>query len=204
MQDLFEQIESPETAARLGANSGFRHFLGDLGTDPAVREIAIRIRRDPQAVNVLFKRLTRLAETQIDARYEHPSDTALAAYLLVLSLADEGLHRTAAAIVSSVPNTWWARKVAETRRRDTQSAAEAIDVATPAQHRNSRQPPVVVESESYESAIAARITYDGRLIRSDARQSGDADTTFTDLIAAATRSTAATTTPTNTVLSLAA
>jgi hypothetical protein len=157
MYELFEQLESAEAGARLGLNSGFRTFLNAVNGEPAVRQLSEHVKRSARGADLVFSRLTRLAEEQIDPRYEHPRDAAMAAYLLILSIANEGLHRTAADVVLRASNTWWAKRVAEAGRIDTQTTA-----TSPVQTGDFREViKVAFDSQSHETLIPARVTYSG-------------------------------------------
>jgi len=164
MNELFQQIEGQEIAARLGVTSGFTQFVAALGCEPAVRSVSALIQNHPEDAALVFKRLTRLAEERIDLRYEHPSDTALSAYLMILRLADEELYKTAVDIVRGLPNIWWAAKLAEARQHSADDHTHAVSQENPG--RAAEAPGFRVSSRSLESMISASVTFSGRkLIR---------------------------------------
>src|SRR5262249_31707286 len=66
----------------------------------------------PTDIGQVLTRVLAIAAESYDPRYEHPRDASLAGYLWLLSVKHEGMARTAAEVVSSLPNTWWCRKVA--------------------------------------------------------------------------------------------
>lgn len=194
MQTLFNQLESNETAARHGVASGLRQFLASLSADSAVRSLIARTRKEPEQAGVVFKRLTRLAEEEIDPRYEHPSDTAMAAYLIILNGTDESLYRTAAEVVAGAQNIWWAKKLVDSGRRSNHTSNEVFSsLDFRVSDRNTFE-----VSDSLEAMIPVRVTYTGRtLLRPDTSVRRDANSAFAHTASACPKSTP--TTPTRTL-----
>jgi len=61
----------------------------------------------------VFARIVDLAASPAEGQYEHPTDSALAAYLWLLSSSDGDYSARAAETVLECKQCWWARKMAE-------------------------------------------------------------------------------------------
>jgi hypothetical protein len=162
VRELFEQIESQEFATRLGLHSGVIQFLRDLARQASVRALTNRMAEDPRCVKATFARLARLADEAIDLRYEHPADTAVAAYLVALRPTSERLYEAARQIVSAMPNTWWARKVVDAGV-PVATPSEAVS-ASPIDDAPERTVTTHVGDESFESLIKTRVGYNERIV----------------------------------------
>jgi hypothetical protein len=112
LEDLFQTIESHEFSATVNLASNFRTFLHILGSEQPVQSLARQL-DDPAAREAVYSRVFALLKDQGEEAYEHPWDSALAAYLWLLAEHDRDLAKAAAAKVLEAPRCWWARKMAE-------------------------------------------------------------------------------------------
>lgn len=182
MDDIFRQIESGETAARLGIHSGYRQFLRALVSDPSARLLRGWLRGRPTDKYRVFARIATLSEERIDPRYEHPSDTAFSVYLTALAAADNDLFEAAREIAGAAPNLWWTRKLLETPQTAGAELSEHAPSGAGAPFSALRP-----TSHSIDSLIPAPTSYGNRRIlpvvssgTSDANTSlGDAKSTST-------------------------
>jgi hypothetical protein len=58
-------------------------------------------------------RVREMVVSRVEEEYEHPADSALAAYLWLLSTRDGDYSTKAAETVLGCKQCWWARKMAE-------------------------------------------------------------------------------------------
>jgi hypothetical protein len=61
----------------------------------------------------IYERMAALVASETETAYEHLDDTALAAYLLALDLAQSDYAPGSAALLSSLANLWWSKRVAD-------------------------------------------------------------------------------------------
>ena len=112
LSNLFQEIESAETAVRAGVASGYRPFLSILNSLNAVKSLRELCKAEDVAVKVL-QRVLKISEYSIDSRFENSLDTAIAAYLYILGRTNSRLASLATISVIRAANCWWAPKVAQ-------------------------------------------------------------------------------------------
>jgi hypothetical protein len=105
------EVESLAFSARVNIASDFRTFLRAVAAEEAMSSLALLI-KDPETAFRLMKRTLALVEQRFDYRYEHPRDSAIATYLLLLAARWPQLAGITAEAAASVPRTWWAAQVA--------------------------------------------------------------------------------------------
>ena len=139
MNPLLQFIESADFSAEVSAQSGFYQFLNGLRTHVAVETLADAVQRQRSHRAMIVSRVLTIADQRIDMRYEHPADTALAVYLLVLASVDEKLFEITRSVVGMLPNCWWASRIASKSLTTTtaESREECVSV------RNSGAPEAV-------------------------------------------------------------
>jgi hypothetical protein len=113
--ELFGIIESPEFSATLNLASDFATFVGILGSEKAVCDLG-DLMRDEAGRLAVCQRTLALAADEGQEGYEHPWDSALAAYLWLLADKDSQLANLAATRIAESPRCWWARKMSEVVR----------------------------------------------------------------------------------------
>jgi hypothetical protein len=112
VEDLLKAIESHEFAAVLNLASDLRTFLRILGSEKAVQDLAAAMGKG-EVRGAVAERILTLLKRPGDEGNEHPRDSALAAYLSLLSSTDTRLAKQVAEQIAAVPRCWWARKIAE-------------------------------------------------------------------------------------------
>jgi hypothetical protein len=112
LNEMFDIVESNELSARINVASGFASALAIARTQPAVRELAKEIGSNQALGETVLRRVLDVVGRASDIRYEHRYDTALMIYTLLLSEWSEAFGSAAAALVSHVPNLWWASTLA--------------------------------------------------------------------------------------------
>ena len=110
--EAIERIEGHAFSARVNLASDFPTFLRILTTQPEVRALADEMKSERATLDV-FARASELAASPIEEGYEHPADSALAAYLWLLSARNGDCSARAVETVLECKQCWWARKMAE-------------------------------------------------------------------------------------------
>jgi hypothetical protein len=112
IEDLFKVIESHEFAAIMNLASDLKTFVRALGADASVQALA-REMSVAGARAAVHDRILALVKDVGEEGYEHPWDSALAAYLWLLAERDAAQAKASALRISETPQCWWAAKVAE-------------------------------------------------------------------------------------------
>jgi hypothetical protein len=124
-----QTIEGHRFSAIVNLASDFRTFLTILEQQAAVQTLAESMRDAGVTLEVL-RRVQELADSPIEADYEHPADGAMAAYLWLLSNQDTEASERAAQMILDCKQCWWSRKMAERVRE----AARLQSYAAPTPH----------------------------------------------------------------------
>jgi len=66
-----------------------------------------------EAIDKVLNRVRDLCGQHVDYRYEHPFDTAIAAYLLILRQFDKDVAAIAAGLALQAHELWWGHRLAE-------------------------------------------------------------------------------------------
>ena len=114
LRDFMNQIESYTFAARVGIASSRSVFFTALESDASSKGLLTHLAGNPRDADKVVTRLRSLANTNVDYRYQNPSDAALSAYAWALLGLRTDLGAMAAEIILSAPQIWWARLVAAT------------------------------------------------------------------------------------------
>jgi hypothetical protein len=112
IDEIIQKIESVEFSVLLGIASSYRLFRKILYDREEMKALLKLLRESSENRWIVFTRVAKLAQSEIDLEYENPWDTALVAYLEALSLTDLELAKTAANPVLLAKNCWWAEKFA--------------------------------------------------------------------------------------------
>jgi hypothetical protein len=110
--EAMERIEGDAFSAMVNLASDFPTFLRSLTSQPEVRALGDEMKSERVALDV-FARLSELAASPVEEEYEHPADSALAAFLWLLSANNEDYATRAVETVLECKQCWWARKMAE-------------------------------------------------------------------------------------------
>lgn len=110
--EAMQRIEGHAFSAMVNLASDFPTFLRILTSQAEVRALADEMKSEPVALKV-FARVGELVALPIEEEYEHPADSALAAFLWLLSTANGDYSTKAADAVLECKQCWWARKMAE-------------------------------------------------------------------------------------------
>lgn len=110
--EAMERIEGQAFSAMVNLASDFSTFLCILTSQPELRVLADEMKSEPVMLDI-FARLGELAAKPVEEGYEHPADSALAAYLWLLSTANGDYSARAADTLLECKQCWWARKMAE-------------------------------------------------------------------------------------------
>jgi hypothetical protein len=110
--EAMEWIERHTFSAMVNLASDFPTFLRILTSQPEVQALADEMKSEQVTLDV-FARVGALAATLSDNQYEHPADSALAAYLWLLSAKNGDYSARAVEMVLEGKQCWWARKMAE-------------------------------------------------------------------------------------------
>ncbi len=154
---LLGEIESQEFAVRLNVASTRRVFLVALKAEPAFLRLTALLRETPALGTRVLRRVATLAGLDFDLRYEHPYDSALAAYAWALAAETPEAARIAAELLISTRQTLWAREIAHLileamPASTTDSETHNLTTTEPGFER--RQPRAAMDSgEVFESMI---------------------------------------------------
>ena len=107
-----ERIEGHAFSAMVNVASDFPTFLRILTSQPEVRPLADEMKSEGVTLDV-FARVGELAASPTTEEYEHPADSALAAYLWLLSARNGDYTARATETVLECNRCWRARKMAE-------------------------------------------------------------------------------------------
>ncbi|MHB1423516.1 MAG: hypothetical protein ACYC3I_10050 [Gemmataceae bacterium] len=110
--EAMERIEGDAFSAKANLVSDFPTFLRILTAQPEVRAFADEMKSERVQLDV-FARVGELAASPVEEGYEHPADSALAAYLWLLSARYGDYSARAAETVLECKQCWWARKMPE-------------------------------------------------------------------------------------------
>jgi hypothetical protein len=110
--EAMEKIEGHAFSAMVNLASDFPAFLRILTSQPEVRALADEMKSDRVTLDV-FARIVDLAASPAEEPYDHPADSALAAYMWLLSSRDGAYSTRAVETVLECKQCWWARKMAE-------------------------------------------------------------------------------------------
>jgi hypothetical protein len=127
--EAMERIEGHAFAAMVNLASDFPTFLRILTSQPEVRVLADEMKSDRVMTDV-FSRVREIAASPVEEGYEDPADSALAAYLWLLSTRDGDCSTKAAETVLECKQCWWARKMAE-HIRDQKKPEKDADKSPP-------------------------------------------------------------------------
>jgi hypothetical protein len=110
--EAMQKIEGARFSAITNLASDFKTFLRILADQPEVKSLAEAGAHEDVSRQV-FERILELAGAPVDGEYEHPADTALAAYRWLLSSEDSHLSASAAEKVLGCKQCWWSSRMAE-------------------------------------------------------------------------------------------
>jgi hypothetical protein len=122
--EAMERIEGHTFSALVNLASDFPTFLRILTSQPEVQALAEEMKCERVMIDV-FARIGELAAAPVEGEYEHPADSALAAYLWLLSAKDGDYSARAVNMVQECNQCWWARKMAEHVRGQKKSGKDA-------------------------------------------------------------------------------
>lgn len=92
--------------------SGLRSFIRAVFREKSVTVLYRAMVISSIARDNVLEQLQSLSRLEIDRRYEHPNDTALAVFLLLMLAVDTDLAVIAADLVDRAPQCWYAQKIA--------------------------------------------------------------------------------------------
>jgi hypothetical protein len=110
--EAMEKIEGHAFSATVNLASDFPTFLRILTSQPEVQALTAEMNSERVKLDV-FARIVELTASPFEEQYEHPADSALAAYLWLLSAKDGDCSARAVETVLECKQCWWARKMAE-------------------------------------------------------------------------------------------
>jgi len=108
---LFAALESMEFANEVSVASSKRMFVNAVSRTGQFADLCERSKSAEVASHVLG-RIAALCQLEVDYRYQHPQDVALAAYLLALSASGSSACPTACEVILGARQTWWAKRIA--------------------------------------------------------------------------------------------
>jgi hypothetical protein len=159
MDEIFQIIESTAFEARLGIASGFTLFEKILKDEPAIQ---VLLEVPAEKIHFVHSRLLSLVVKEYNNRiYSNPYDTAMAAYLWVLSKRDPKLARDVIEYILPMRDLWWSMLL-------TKHLAKEYDITIPKSTEGPNPelpvPEKVMTNESiYPKGKIIRLTKEDRL-----------------------------------------
>src|SRR5262245_3446382 len=105
--EAMDRIEGHTFSAMVNLASDLRTFLRILASQPEVQALAAGVESDRVMLDV-FTRVVELAASPAEEGCEHPADSALAAYLWLLSAKDPEYSDIVAEAILGCGRCWWA------------------------------------------------------------------------------------------------
>lgn len=175
---LLEQTESIQFATELNVVSSERLFESALRQHPVVSDICGHL-TDEESREQLAVRLADLLYRDVDPRYEHPHDVAVAVYLRLLDVCDPQLGALAATTAVKQPNLWWARSVAMeilegSRTRAREVSTVTTDQPTPGQPSTTR---AIADTGTQTTWVASPLIMNGVVFRAVGKRNASAAST---------------------------
>lgn len=110
-QQLTAVIEGSDFRFNVNAASGFKMFKKLLKQQESFQMLEA-FASTKSGCSTIEGRIQYLLELEIDPKYEHPYDTAIATYLFALQRAEYSSIRDLANEIFSLDCFWWARHIA--------------------------------------------------------------------------------------------
>ena len=127
---IFRKIESPEFALTLGLSGSRTRAMQTLVRLPEVEDLLKVLGEDVEATRMVANRAATLVETEIDLRYTHPADAAIAVYLRALDILNSDLALVLASTMARLrTNLWWSLPIIDSLRRLVKVTNVAVAVA---------------------------------------------------------------------------
>ncbi|MCZ0936398.1 MAG: hypothetical protein OXJ54_14585 [Gemmatimonadetes bacterium] len=105
---ILREIESAEFALKLGLSGSRARAMQALVDLPEAKALLDSLRENASAVHGIASRVEDLLQAEIDPRYTHPDDAAIAVYLRALDLFAPRLAVDLAPMVADRrQNLWW-------------------------------------------------------------------------------------------------
>lgn len=142
-REALAEIEGPYLNYALNVVSSYRHFFKAVAQEPAARKLYSAMLALGEAREEVLGRLQDLAALEIDRRYEHPKDTALAVLLWLIYFSSPEYQLMAADIVDRAPQCWYAKKLARAILTPSPIASGTTDGMSDKPH-NEGSPPGAV------------------------------------------------------------
>ena len=110
-EELIDHIESLRFAVSLSIMSGFKSMLRVLEMDETIQSLTQITLKHPEIRHKIYERLIGLIGEDADSNYMHEYDSAVTAYLYVLSKTNVLLAQQAIERILGTPNFWWAMRL---------------------------------------------------------------------------------------------
>ena len=111
-REALDTVEGQEFDIRLNIASDYGTFFKAASSEPAVRLLVSAMLTSGDAREEVLGRIDDLAHLDVDPRYQHPYDTAMA-ILVWATYFTAPLHAyRAASAIERTPRTWYSRKLA--------------------------------------------------------------------------------------------
>ena len=169
MKELLQCAESQETASRLSIASGSALFERAIRSLPVTADLFQSCLEHSDAREAMVDRFLELVSYNIDLRYRHPYDIALAIYLWVMDALDQYLPheqhigKAAASVALRLGhNCSWAARVAH----GIQSGAEYDEQATSIDYGEIYRRDAPIQAEEMQIRVSDPALLRGRLFGS--------------------------------------
>lgn len=111
LEEVLQQVESTEVSVTLNVASSYWPFIREARKLEAVHSLMTLLRTDASLAARVLDRIRLLCNKEVDPRYEHPDDTAIAIYLDALATIGSDVLGEAAQLVQDTHELWWAKRI---------------------------------------------------------------------------------------------
>jgi hypothetical protein len=110
---LLTAVKSFEFQSMFSIASGYSMFMRIMQDSEIINKLIDAVRDNDTRLSVVVDALQALLDKDIDPRYQHPDDTAIACLLYALVQTDNLRALLMSAKVIETKNLFWAYKIAE-------------------------------------------------------------------------------------------
>ena len=111
-REALDTVEGQEFDIRLNIASDYGTFFKAASREPAVRLLVSAMLTSGDAREEVLGRIDDLARLDVDPRYQHPYDTAMAILVWATYYTAPLQVNRAASAIEHTPRTWYSRKLA--------------------------------------------------------------------------------------------
>lgn len=128
LEHIMQEIEGAEFRFVANLAGGIRAFKEIVREQKTFESLQEYVGSNADCGQEVLARIYTLASLETDPQYEHPYDTAMAAYLFALEITGSQYSAQAADVLTSVSTLWWAAKIADQVLANNEQRSQTTDV----------------------------------------------------------------------------